>query len=248
MADFGVREIRGELWSQFYRNYKSFALNMESYPSLFPDPAKEQRMVATINALRAAQPRIILEVACGTCHGVLTWISEIDWPCTIVLTDISHRILKYDRQWFLKKQLNPLVDLAFIACDCTNLPFIDGGVETITSFSGFESMQKKADDGFQEARRVLRSGYPAVHTRCLISGTENSDKWRKCMIDPDFDQFGFYDLLITEDQWLDHCHKAGYTDTKTILLRDELPAPEDGVFPYKNEVAQWMLQVLCISR
>jgi len=247
VADFGVREIRGELWSQYFRNYDSFLQEMDR-ASHRPDPARQRRAEASVSALRAARPRVILDIACGTCSGVLTWLSEIDWPCTIVLTDISHRVLKYNRQWFMQQRLNPLVDMAFIACDCANLPFIDDGVEAITSFFGFESMQKKAEDGFSEARRVLRAGCPAVHTRCLISGTENSDRWRTCMNDPDFEQFGFYDLLITKDQWVETCRRTGYSHTEVILLRDELPAPEDDVFPYENECAQWMMQTLCISR
>lgn len=247
VTDFGSREVRGELWSQYFRNYDSYSKEMDKFTHNTYEDSELMRSYF-IQALRAAQPRIILDVACGMCQGALTWLSEIDWPCTIVFTDLSHRILKYDRQWIMENRLNPLVDMVFVACNCADLPFIDGRIEAVTSFAGFESMQLKAADGFREARRVLRPGYPAIHSRMLISGTENSNKWRECMTDDDFEHFGFFDLFVTEEQWKNQCLAVGYANTEIILLRDELPAPDDGVFPYKNECAQWMIQTLCISK
>ncbi|QHQ62916.1 hypothetical protein Ana3638_20800 [Anaerocolumna sedimenticola] len=38
------------------------------------------------------RPRMMLDITCGTGQGIKHQIKRINWPITIVMVDISHRI------------------------------------------------------------------------------------------------------------------------------------------------------------
>lgn len=43
------------------------------------------------------------------------------------------------------------------------------------------------------------------------------------------------------------CRNTGYAATETKEIYGELPAPEGDVFPFENEILQWMGEYLCVS-
>ncbi|MCI8544580.1 MAG: hypothetical protein HFH95_14980, partial [Lachnospiraceae bacterium] len=43
------------------------------------------------------------------------------------------------------------------------------------------------------------------------------------------------------------CRSTGYAATETKEIYGELPAPEGDVFPFENEILQWMGEYLCVS-
>ena len=242
VPDFGTREIRGEFWSLYLRGYQHYCAEREK--AFLSNPnylrGRDHHEMYRDEILRL-KPRLILDIASGMGSCLELYIRDITWPCTIVLTDISHRILKYDRQWFREQNLHPGVQVAFVACDCAHLPFQDGTFDVITSFAGFQSMQAKCREGFAEAFRVLKPGGSAVYDMGLIEGNENSRAWLDILTrcdDQDVRAFAA-DINITPDDWAEFCAQVGYTSTSCQQIYGELPAPQDGLFPFENEILQW---------
>lgn len=248
VADFGTREIKGELWSQSLKNYDQY-LVLHDKSMVNPNYFRGERIDEVMwHEIEKCKPRTILDIASGAGTGVEMFLPYINWPCTLVLTDISHRILKYDRSWFRDNCSNPYVRLAYVACDCASLPFADESFDMVTSLSGFESMQKKERDGFCEAFRVLKHSGAAIYSRALIAGNENSERWIRLLSeDTDFIDLGFNNMMLTLSDWFRVCHDVGYVHTDAIQIYGELPAPKTEQFPFENEIMQWMEEYICVS-
>ena len=90
---FGTREIQGDMWSLFLKNYQDYLLQ-HYYPG---NPRYQMGTVPCLEvrwqAIRKLRPRIILDVACGTCNGIVYDLQRINWPCLVILTDLSYRVL-----------------------------------------------------------------------------------------------------------------------------------------------------------
>ena len=174
---FGSREIPGEQWSLCLKNYEDY-LSEQRHPG---NPRYQMGTVpcsvARWQAIQKRRPRVILDMACGTCNGLKYDLQRINWPCLVIMADLSHRILKYNKRYFSEEMVNPYVDIVCMACDCARLPLRDGCVDMVVSNAGFESMQYKMMDGFREAYRVLKPGGKFV----LIdrSGRRNIAKKRR---------------------------------------------------------------------
>ena len=56
-----------------------------------------------------------------------------------------------------------------------------------------------------------------------------------------------YEKLYDIEEWKEVCRQTGYLSTQTKEIYGELPAPEDEVFPFENEVLQWMGEYVCVS-
>ena len=249
VADFGTREIKGELWSLYLKNYEQY-LVLHDKSMINPNYFRGERIdEAMWHEIEKHKPHAILDIASGAGTGIEMFLPYINWPCTIVLTDISHRILKYDRSWFQDNCLNPYVRLAYVACDCASLPFNDESFDMVTSLAGFESMQTKERDGFYEAFRVLKHSGAAIYSRALIAGNENSERWiRLLSADADFINLGFNKMMLTLSDWLHSCRDVGYVQTEAIKIYGELSAPNTEKFPFENEIFQWMEFYICVSR
>ena len=236
---FNSREIPGELWSLFLRNYEHY-LKVATHPGLpryleGEVPCKEV-MWREIEKIR---PNTIVDIACGMCGGIKYIIERISWPCTVILTDLSFRILSWNRKFFMEEIRNPYVDCVFLACDCANIPLSDGSVDVVFSNCGFESMQNKMIDGFREARRILKPNGKAVYNMSLVNDhkSNNTKTWNNLFLSKSKE---FRDMLRDESQWLDECKKAGFSDNRSIKIYDEMPAPDVTEFPFENQVLRWM--------
>lgn len=245
---FGTREIRGELWSLFLRNYQDYLLQ-HYYPGnpryqMGKVPCSEVRW----QAIKKLQPRIILDIACGTCNGLKYDLQRINWPCLVIMTDLSHRVLKYNKRYFSEENVNPYVDVVCLACDCARLPIEDGSIDMVVSNGGFESMQSKALEGFRESYRVLKPGGHAVYNMSVVGdhNSENTRKWERLYRTLDEPCY-LYDTLFDIEEWKEICRQTGYLTTDAKEIYGELPAPEEEVFPFENEVLQWMGVYLCVS-
>lgn len=249
VVDFGSREIPGELWSLFLKNYKDY-LNQQRYPGnpryqMGKVPCCELRW-QTVEKLR---PRMILDIACGTCTGLKYDLQRINWPCLVIMTDLSHRILKYNKRYFSEEMVNPYVDIVCLACDCAHLPIESGSVDMVVSNAGFESMQSKMMDGFREGYRVLKPGGHAVYNISIVGNhnSENTKKW-ECLYRSLDASYSLHEKLFDLGEWEDICRDTGYLSTEAKEVYGELPAPEGDVFPFENEILQWMGEYLCVSR
>lgn len=248
---FGTREIPGELWSLWLRNYEHY-LTQHRYPCNprymqgdIPRPEVEWRV------FEKRRPRVILDIASGTGSGIKRMIERITWPCTVIMTDLSHRILKWNHRYFSEEVNNPYVDIIYLACDCANLPICDNAVDMITSIAGFESMQNKMMDGVNEAHRVMKQNACALYGISIVDDQEsyNSKKWIKLLLgslredETHIMRNHFNDVM----QWKVKCSAIGFRDTEMIKIYGEMPAPADDVFPFENEVLQWMGEYVAVS-
>lgn len=247
---FGSREIEGELWSLWLRNYEHY-LEEQRHPGNSRywqgSPHYREVMWQKIERLR---PRIILDMACGTGSGIKYMIERINWPVTIVMTDLSHRILKWNRIFYSDEWRNPYVDMVYIACDCVNLPLVDNCIDVVFSNDGFESMQLKMMDGFSEGFRVLKPDAYAVYNISVVDDhkSENTKKWIHLYTSLDSSYHPELDKMNDINQWLQKCVKAGYNKNDAIKIYSELPAPVDDIFPFENEVLQWMAEYVVVSQ
>ena len=247
---FNTREIPGELWSLSKRNYEHYLLEARytGNPrySQGEIPCKEV-MWREIKKLR---PNTIVDIACGMGNGVKHFLGKINWPCTIILTDLSYRILSWNRKYFTEEIRNPYVDLVFLACDCSNIPLRDNSVDIVYSNGGFESMQDKMMAGFKEARRILKRGGNAVYNMSLVDDhdSDNTKKWIELYMSLP----GLYniskDKMRDEYQWLAECERAGFSKNYSIKIYGEMPVPDTTTFPFENEILQWMACHVIISR
>ena len=246
---FGTREIQGEQWSLSYKNYNDYLFE-HRHPELSRyaegDVYYKEVMWQEIQKIK---PRTILDIACGTGNGIKYIIERINWPITIIMTDLSHRILKWNRTFFTEELKNPYVDVVYAACDCSNLPFADNSIDLVFSCFGFESMQDKMKAGLSEAYRILKPGKNAVFNISLIDdyNSENTQKWLKLNSSLK-DSFVNPDTNINDKtQFLDICRQKGFIETKTKKIYGEMPAPETDVFPFENMVMRWMAMHVAIS-
>ncbi len=252
VVDFGVREIKGEFWSLHLRNYEQYC-QLRSPGAINPNFLRGKPLdEAMWREIERAKPGIMLDIATGMGSALASYVPRISWPCVLVMADISHRILKYNRQWFSSHRSNPNVQYVYLACDCTNLPFVPGSVDTVTSLAGFESMQDGFEKGFAQAFAALRKGGCSIHTRAVVKGDANTQQWLDSMTasqDADVRNMAhrMLDALPTLDAWPAYCGKFGYTQTEIDVLYDELPAPNDGRFPFRNDLIQWMGMAVCAS-
>lgn len=245
---FGSREILGEQWSLCLKNYQDY-LYEQRHPGnpryqMGTVPCSEVRW----QAIQKLHPRVILDVACGSCMGMKYDLQRINWPCLVIMADLSHRILKYNKRYFTEEMVNPYVDIVCLACDCARLPLRDGCIDMVVSNAGFESMQLKMLEGFREAYRVLKPGGHAVYNISIVGdhASENTRKWEQLCRKLE-GSFGLEEQMYDRKEWEEICRQTGYTSTEAKEIYGELPAPEGDVFPFEKEVMQWMGEYLCIS-
>lgn len=245
---FGSREIQGEFWSLFMKNYQDY-LREQRHPGnpryqMGTVPCSEVRW----QMVKKLRPRVILDVACGTCNGLKYDLQRINWPCLVIMTDLSHRILKYNKRYFSEEMVNPYVDIVCLACDCAHLPIRDGCIDMVVSNGGFESMQTKMLEGFREGYRVLKPGGHAVYNISIAGdhASENTKKWEYLYRTLD-ESYSLHEKLYDIEEWEEVCKNTGYVSTETKEIYGELPAPEGDVFPFENEIMQWAGEYLCVS-
>ncbi|MFD2248158.1 bifunctional demethylmenaquinone methyltransferase/2-methoxy-6-polyprenyl-1,4-benzoquinol methylase UbiE [Pontibacter ruber] len=110
-----------------------------------------------ISLLKAAQPKLMLDVATGTGDFAIEALSL--QPDKIIGVDISEGMLAVGREKMAKKGLTHKIELQY--GDSENLPFGDNTFDAITVAFGvrnFENLEK----GLAEMYRVLKPGGTAV--------------------------------------------------------------------------------------
>lgn len=248
VLDFNTREISGELWSLALRNYDAY-LQVQHSPQNpnFNRGLNQSDVMWQI--IEKKRPRTILDMACGMGLGIKYQIERINWPVTIIMIDVSHRILKWNKLFYSTEHKNPFVNMIYLACDGSNLPIMDNSIDLVFSNGGYESMQAKMMNGVREAYRVLKSGGCTVYTKSAVEDFEsyNSKIWIRLLLSSVDKEEWWKDELIDVHQWIEKCHKIGFIENTYTKIYGELPAPSTNKFPFENEMAQWMAEYVFVS-
>lgn len=250
VLDFKTREIIGEQWSLSYRNYEDYLHEHHWRRNPNYDRGLDEAEIIW-EAIEKRRPKIILDMACGTGQGIKRQLERINWPVTVIMADVSHRILKWNKIYYSTECHNPFVDMVYLACDGARLPILPESVDMVFSYAGYESMQAKMMAGFREAYRVIKSGGCTVYTKSVVEGhgNSNSRKWMELMLSGmDENEAGMWKgHFVDTGQWLERCKTVGFTENKFTKIYGELAAPDAGVFPFENEMAQWMANYVFVS-
>ena len=246
---FNTREIPGELWSLSLRNYEHYvrAATHPGNPRYLEGeiPCKEVMW----REIEKQRPSTIVDIACGMGSGIKYVLERINWPCTVMLADLSFRILAWNRKYFMEEMRNPYVDLVFLACDCSNIPLQSNSIDMVFSNGGFESMQDKMMAGFKEAYRILKPSGKAIYNMSLIDdhNSDNTKKWIDLYLSLPDAYNNVRESMRDASKWVAECKKVGFLKNDSIKIYEEMPAHDIMSFPFENEILQWMACDVFIS-
>ena len=95
------------------------------------------------------------------------------------------------------------------------------------------------------------SGGCTIYTKSVIEGyrNENSRKWMELLLSSiEESEAGMWkEQFVDVDQWVEHCKSTGFTKNVFSKVYGELPVPDTDVFPFENEMAQWMASYVFVS-
>ena len=190
----------------------------------------------------------MVDIACGTCTGVSYDLKRIDWPCTLILTDLSHRVQKYNHRWFTQEVVNPHVDILYLACDCTNLPIGEDSIDVVLSYAGYESMGVDMLRGFQESFRVQKPSGHALYSMSVVEDLQAKETKKWLQLYHQIPWIPEDEKVYDIKEWKELCSQVGFRNTSSTLIYKEMPAPASDTFPFGNEVMQWMAEIQCDSQ
>jgi ubiquinone/menaquinone biosynthesis C-methylase UbiE len=191
-----------------------------------------------------------IEIGCGLASYANELIKRINWSCTLILNDISHRVLKYDKRFFDETLLNPYVKIIYIACDARKLPLKNNSIECVTSFGGYENILDNSLGGIKESFRVLIPNGKCVYEMSMVEDKKSpsTKKWLHLLeIDEDKDCTLFLKEIYDLNEWHEKNKELVFKTHSITKFSDELPAPDTDKFPYSNEIARWMSLTVIIA-
>jgi ubiquinone/menaquinone biosynthesis C-methylase UbiE/transcriptional regulator with XRE-family HTH domain len=242
VAYFGTREDPGNSWSFCYTTYDQYvSAKNNGNNRLSRSTDAQDGFPEMFEMLRVARYERILEIGTGEGTWIEYLLANVDWPCCIMLTDLSHRILKYNRRYLSERYYSPYVSLIYLACDARTLPLKSESVDCVTSWGGFENMGADYDKGLQESFRVLKEGGSAIYlaTACDAQSSKLVERWVTLL-----KREGVYEMTRTmicdKKMWQEKNARTGFTTFGYQKIKDEQEAPDTEEFPYENEIMQWM--------
>lgn len=165
VVDFKVKEqTEGNNWSELYRQY-----DYETLDELLLNKVSECHKEAGLKTIDEIIDRIndtqsdsILDIATG--RGILlkSLIQNYGVTKQITCIDLSFEVLKYDR--LKTRKLNPDLKINYIACDASQLPFVENAFDIAVSLAGITNMKESATQGVMESLRVSQCGLISTAT------------------------------------------------------------------------------------
>jgi transcriptional regulator with XRE-family HTH domain/ubiquinone/menaquinone biosynthesis C-methylase UbiE len=247
VVDFGTYEQHGNTWSNWMRSYQDYKSKMEQAIAYKLGEVFMQTTSIVVKNMRNRKPSVILDIGSGMASLAGELVKHIDWPCTVILTDISHRVLKYDKRWFEEGEQNPNVSLVYLACDALRLPLKSGTVDMIVSLGGFENIAGDIIKPITEAYRALADTGTLNTFLSLVEerSAKSTQKWLHLIeIDPDPDMPGFFNKIYDMNEWTEILKGIGYRNHEMVLTCHETPPPDGDKFPYNYEIGRWMASVV----
>lgn len=245
VVDFNTREHHGNSWSDQFRSYSEF--------KKFNEPLKQIENLETykyypvvdalVKKVTEMRPSTILDIASGMGTYIDYLLDYINWPCVIVLTDISHRILKYVKRYFEEKKYNPHMQMIYLACDARNLPIKSEALDCVTTFGGYENIMDNFAVSIGESYRILKPSGACIYEMSMLEdiAVESAQKWIE-LLKKDEDPDSILLLQMVYDiKGLHELNKQlGFKECSITKYIEEMPAPMTDNFPYKDEVMRWM--------
>jgi transcriptional regulator with XRE-family HTH domain/ubiquinone/menaquinone biosynthesis C-methylase UbiE len=242
VTDFKSFEIPGYTWSSWIRRYEDYKKQYVNFDLTELNETDKN----IIRELQKYKPPVILDIGSGSACGVKKFMKHIDWECTIILTDLSHRILKYDKRYIDENTINPQVKIVCLACDVRNLPFKDDSIPFVLSYGGYFCISYGLKKSIIEGRRVLIPGGRTVSDMGVVSDKkdQNVQKWLN-LIKKEIGHEGdmmdeYYKTIYDVMEWHELIKECGFTDFEFVKIKDEICAPETDAFPYNCEISRWM--------
>lgn len=245
VVDFGYREQDGNCWSFGYKTYERYYKAHINYDPMVRRPESKSCYEMLISHFKQVKPQVFIDAGTGEGMGIGMLLKEIDWPCTAILTDLSHRILRYNKQFIEEVRANPYVTIVYMACDLRALPIKDHSVDCVWSYSGYGNMEPdKIEQGLQEAHRVLKEGGALIYDAYKFEVEENSrvKMWLESMYQahPETKVQGYEDYIKSNTEWDQVYNELGFRKWEQKQVSPMLVLPEDGIFPWENQILQWV--------
>ncbi len=244
VVDFGYREQHGNCWSFCYKTYDEYAkYNMNYDPYLRRSETTECYDVLIKN-FTDAKPSIFIDAGTGEGMGIGLLLKEINWSCTAILTDLSHRILRYNKKLIEEIKANPYVNIIYLACDLTNIPLKKDSVDCVWSYAGFGNMgPSDLIDGVKDSYRVLKKDGKLIMDLYTYDDVETIDygKWLELLYkahpetkEKKYDSYAKKVLL-----WEELFSEVGFDSSRIANVRNMMQLPENMIFPWENQIMQW---------
>ena len=241
VVDFKTLEIPGYTWSSWIRRYEDFKKNNSDY---YNSELRDNDKIC-LNELRKDKPKLIIDIGTGMMGWASRMIKFIDWECVLVFTDLSHRILKYDKRYVDEVLSNPKIKVVYLACDVRDLPFKDNTIDGITSMGGFEAVMYNYVKAYQESVRVLKNNHRALFDITFIADRNSPDsiKWLDLIhaeADGDNIMKQYYDMIFDLNELAELIPSYGFSNHTLTVISDPIPPPDTDVFPYNDQISRWM--------
>lgn len=174
ILDFNSQEQESlNAWNEYYEeeSYDDFDRGLDARDTETQRKNKKDFLAGIVEEARKLNDGYLLDVASGRGLLLRELLRNIDAPVSIISTDLSFQVLKYDR--IKLKEINPRVKVNYIACDATRLPIETGSIDMVCTFAGFANMMNLMEDGIKDAARVLKTGAPLINSSVYMN--ENAD-------------------------------------------------------------------------
>ena len=217
VLDFNSKEQESmNQWSESYKelNYNELDKKIEENTDVIISDLNNKLKKYIIDDLNCSMPEVVLDIASG--RGMLAryMAANINYNPTIILTDLSFEVLKYDR--IKLKNINSSLKVNFIACDCLNLPLKDKTIDRCVSFFGICNMIGIQLEGIKECKRVLKQSGKLINSTIIEEDNENikskiNDALKLC----DLDSIG--EMVFEKDVY--NIHKnGGFDNVKLVTI------------------------------
>ena len=174
ILDFNSQEQEGlNSWNEYYKeeSYDDFDRELDAHDTETQRKNKKDFLDGIVEEAKKLNHGYLLDVASGRGLLLRELLKNVDSSVSIVSTDLSFQVLKYNR--IKLKKSNPFIRVNYIACDATKLPIVDNSIDMVCTFVGFANMMNLMEDGIKDAARVLKTGAPLINSTVYMN--ENAD-------------------------------------------------------------------------
>lgn len=244
VVHFGTTEDPGNNWSYCFKSYGEYVDMQKEFVARYSTPKDTELQHKMIDYLRKRKPSIVVDVASGQGCFAQHFIQDANWPVTLILTDLSHRILKYNKRYIEDNFFNPNVRVMYIACNATNFPFKDNSIDVAVSWYGYDNIENYIKS-LEETRRILKQDDTCVFGTTIVDDANSNlvKKWYDLFKkSPDWSdaENWFYDKVNDRAKWINILKDIEYKNINIEKCWDEYETPDANVVPFKNEALQWM--------